>query len=163
MSASIGGMAVSLPEAASPGHRAPEGVAREWAVELGQQESSAPRWWLDPPPSTPLTATTAAPPPDHKDGGNRSLGNGLGRLVAEEESTGTTFRSTSGVRIDPDALSIRDSQGRVMVQLTPQAGVDRAGFRKQAEARGLRVKAVDRASGTLEGFVEVSSIHALAS
>ena len=111
---------------------------------------------------TPLTATTAAPPPDYKDGGNRALGNGLGRLVAEEESTGATFRSTSGVRIDPDALSIRDSQGRVMVQLTPQAGVDRAGFRKQAEARGLRVKAVDRASGTLEGFVEVSSIHALA-
>ena len=111
---------------------------------------------------TPLTATTAAPPPDHKDRGDRSLGNGLGRLVAEEESTGTTFRSTSGVRIDPDALSIRDSQGRVMVQLTPQAGVDRAAYRSQAEARGLHVKAVDQESGTLEGFVAVSSIHALA-
>ena len=110
---------------------------------------------------TPLTATTAAPPPDHKDGGNRALGNGLGRLVAEEGSPKTSA-TESGVRIDPDALSIRDDQGRVMVQLTPQAGIDRATFRKQAEARGLHVKAVDKATGTLEGFVAVSSVNSLA-
>ena len=41
----------------------------------------------------------------------------------------------------------------MLVQLTPQAGVDRAAFRKQAEAQGLVVQDVDGDTGTLEGFV----------
>jgi len=91
-------------------------------------------------------------------GADRSLGNGLGRMLPGSESAKPSAR----LKIDQNALAIRDSQGRVLVQLTPQSDENRAAFRRQAEARGLRVQAVDREHGTLEGFVPLSSVRALA-
>ena len=43
----------------------------------------------------------------------------------------------------------------------PQAGVDRAAFRRSAEAAGLVVRDVDAARGTLEGFVALDDVQAL--
>ncbi len=111
----------------------------------------------------PTSPTTAATPPEPAKQIRSALGNGLGRLVAASESPrAKSFGAGGGARLDPNLLAIRDGKGRVMVQLTPQAGVDRAAFRKQAEAQGLDVQAVDSSSGTLEGFVALSSVHALA-
>jgi hypothetical protein len=116
---------------------------------------------------TPMTATNAATAPatapTTKAAGNRALGNGLGRLVAQSESPQSkTFGPSRGPRMNPNGLTVRDAKGRVMVQLTPQAGVNRAAFRKQAEAKGLDVKATDSSTGTLEGFVPLSSVNSLA-
>ena len=110
--------------------------------------------------TAPLTTTTAAPPPVDKASGDRTLGNGLGRLVAQSE--GPALKRSAGLQSDQDALAIRDDQGRVLVQLTPQANADRAAFRRQAERAGLDVQSTDREHGTLEGFVPVSDVHALA-
>jgi hypothetical protein len=107
-------------------------------------------------------ATTEAKQPKavtDKSSADRALGNGLGRLVAQ---SGRVNKRSSGFQINQDALTIRDSAGRVMVDLTPQANVDRAAFRRQAAAAGLVVKAVDAKHGTLEGFVPVDAVRALA-
>ncbi len=111
---------------------------------------------------TPMTSTSAASPAPVKDGVNQALGNGLGRLLAERTPR-RSMAPRSGVSIDQDRVSIRDQRGNVLIQLTPQAGIDRAAFRRQAEAEGLDVQAVDRTSGTMEGFVPLSSVNALAS
>ncbi len=50
----------------------------------------------------------------------------------------------------------------MLIQLTPQSGVDRAAFREQAEDIGLVVKAVDPEHGTLEGFAPLSDVRRLA-
>ena len=59
-------------------------------------------------------------------------------------------------------MAIRDADGRVLVDLTPRAGVDRAAFRRDAEAAGLLVQSVDDTLGTLEGFVDLSNVRQLA-
>jgi hypothetical protein len=113
----------------------------------------------------PTSPTSAAPPlaPSTKDAGNRALGNGLGRVVAQSQAPrAKSFAAPQGVRIDPDALTVRDDQGRIRVLLTPQTGVDRAAFRAQAEAAGFDVQAVDGNTGTLEGYVALSSVDDLA-
>ena len=115
-------------------------------------------------PTSPTTAATTPPAPQVRS----ALGNGLGRLVAASHPGSVSPQhkgfapAANGVRIDPNALTVRDAQGRVSVQLTPQQGVDRAAFRKQAEAHGLDVRAVDSSTGMLEGFVPLSSVGALA-
>ncbi|WP_375423669.1 S8 family serine peptidase [uncultured Friedmanniella sp.] len=86
------------------------------------------------------------------------LGNGLGRLVAQ---AGTASRRSVAPSIDQEKLTIRDAKGRVLVDLTPQAGVDRKAYRRQAQALGLVVKAVDAKRGTLEGFAPLSAMTAL--
>jgi len=113
----------------------------------------------------PGSPTTAAPPPSPtaKDNANRALGNGLGRLVAESETAhAKSFAGSYRAHLEPDALTVRDAKGRVLVQVTPQAGVDRATFRKQVEARGLVVEAVDSGTGTIEGYVPLASVNAVA-
>ncbi len=87
-----------------------------------------------------------------------ALGNGLGRLVKPTAQRG----AQAGLRIRQEKLTIRDRQDRVLVDLTPRKGVDRAAFRQQAEAAGLVVQAVDPAYGTLEGFVDIDAIGTLA-
>jgi hypothetical protein len=109
---------------------------------------------------TPLSSTTAAPPPSAKHVGDPALGNGLGRLVAQ--SARPSLKRSGGLRIDQNALAIRDDQGRVLIQLTPQAGTDRAAYRKQAEALGLVVQAVEPKHGTLEGFAPLAAVRGLA-
>ncbi len=49
----------------------------------------------------------------------------------------------------------------MLLQLTPQAGVDRAAFRRQAESHGFVVQNVDSASGMLEGFAPVNAVRDL--
>ncbi|GAB2479238.1 S8 family serine peptidase [Jatrophihabitans fulvus] len=89
-----------------------------------------------------------------------ALGNGLGRLVPS--SAARAKLAVGGVRIDQGALAIRDAQGRVLIDMTPQAGVDRAAFRARAAAAGLAVTATDAATGTLEGYVATSAIRSVA-
>ncbi len=106
-------------------------------------------------------ASTSAAPQHFKSSEDPRLGNGLGRLVDKDRTPGV--RAQSALRTDQSSLSITDAQGRVMVDLTPQQGVDRAAFRASAEARGLKVKAVDAEHGTLEGYVALSDVKQLAS
>ncbi len=109
----------------------------------------------------PATRTEAAPlGPTTGKSADRALGNGLGRLV--QRAGATSRRAVPGPHLDQDALTIRDADGRVLVDLTPQAGVDRADFRRRASALGLQVQAVDRSRGTLEGFVALDAVSALA-
>src|SRR4051794_19604643 len=103
------------------------------------------------PAATTSAATNAAGPRHEKRHDHPELGSGLGRLV--EQSKHPSTRKNGGLVTDQSKLAIKDAQGRVMVDLPPQAGVDRAAFRKQAEAQGLKVTAVDAEHGTLEGFV----------
>ena len=113
----------------------------------------------------PGTPTTAAPPPSPttKDAGNRALGGGLGRLAAQSEAPrAKSFAAPQGVHIDPNATAVRDDQGRVLVQVTPQAGVDRAAFRKQVESQGLSVEGVDSDTGTIEGYLPLDSVNDVA-
>ena len=111
---------------------------------------------------TPASRTEAAPPsPSTGKSANSALGNGLGRLV-EQASGATSKRSAGGLQINQDALAIRDGDGRVLVDLTPQAGVDRQVYRRRATALGLRVQSVDTKRGTLEGFIALEAVAALA-
>lgn len=109
---------------------------------------------------TAPTATQAAPPAAAGEGKvDRTLGLGLGRLL--EPDQGSARRRAAGFRMDAGALSIRDAEGRVLVDLTPAAGVDRAAFRGAAEAAGLDVASTDAVRGTLEGFVALDDVRAL--
>jgi hypothetical protein len=119
------------------------------------------------------TASQAAPtePAPHRKV-DRTLGNGLGRLLAPAgTSSGSPTaspgaradrRRPAGLRVDQESLAVRDAEGRVLVDLTPRAGVDAAGFRRSAEAAGLVVQGTDPVRGTLEGFVAPADVPALA-
>ena len=104
------------------------------------------------------TATQAAPPSGSAKV-DRTLGSGLGRLLADQSAA--RQRRAGGVRVDPEALAIRDDEGRVLVDLTPSAGVDRSAFRRSAEAAGLVVRSTDPTRGTLEGFVALDDVQAI--
>ena len=91
---------------------------------------------------------------------DRALGNGLGRLL--QQSAAGAGRQAGGLRIDQGKLGIRDSIGRIMVDVAPRPGVDRLAFRRSAEAQGLSVRHTDATTGTLEGFVALSSVPNLA-
>jgi hypothetical protein len=105
------------------------------------------------------TATQAAPPPAGPTKVDRTLGSGLGRLLAQQP--GARQRRAAGVHLDQEALAIRDGRGRVLVDLTPQAGADRTAFRRAAEGAGLVVQSTDADRGTLEGFVALDDVEAL--
>jgi hypothetical protein len=107
-------------------------------------------------------ASTSAAPKHFKRSDDPRLGNGLGRLVQQGRTPGVR-KQQGGPRSDQSKLAITDDQGRVMVDLTPQQGVDRTAFRAGAEALGLKVKAVDAEQGTLEGYVPLSGVKQLAS
>jgi hypothetical protein len=95
---------------------------------------------------------------------DRTLGNGLGRLVAQGGGAGANRRravSAAEPGTGPGSLSIRDDDGRVLVDLTPQAGVDRKAFRRSAEETGLVVQGTDPERGTLEGFAALDQVQAL--
>src|ERR1700742_997472 len=117
---------------------------------------------------TQLSPADGSSPPDAKPTAtrgfskqiDRSLGNGLGRLIAANDSG--KVRVGKGFSVNQGALAIRDDQGRVMIDLTPQAGADRAAFRKQAEKLGLVVTATDENLGTLEGYAPLAAMKALA-
>ncbi|MBV9832594.1 MAG: hypothetical protein JOZ82_13455, partial [Marmoricola sp.] len=108
-------------------------------------------------------ATQAAPrilPPHVKRHDDPRLGSGLGRLVQQSEQP--SAKKKGGLVSDQSQLAIKDSRGRIKVDVTPQAGIDRAAFRRQAEAQGLTVTAVDPVNGTLEGFIDLGSVQKLA-
>src|SRR5689334_5517149 len=111
------------------------------------------------------TATGAASPPSDRSGVaasqkyvGSSLGNGLSRLLAQEGPGASARIGGGGLRTDQASLAIRDSAGRVLVDLTPQAGADRATFRRQATGLGMIVTAADPHFGTLEGYVPLSAV-----
>ncbi len=108
-------------------------------------------------------ASTSAAPKHFKRSEDPRLGNGLGRTVQQAHSPSVRKKSGPGPKTDQTGSAITDAQGRVMVDLTPQQGVDRAAFRANAESLGLKVKAVDADHGTLEGYVPLGSVKQLAS
>lgn len=108
----------------------------------------------------PTTATTAAAPTTVDSKPDPALGNGLGRLI--DQSKRASLKRPGGLRINQEALAIRDDENRVLVRVTPQVNVNRAAYRKQVEALGLEVEAVDADHGTLEGFVPLSAARGLA-
>lgn len=112
-------------------------------------------------PTATTAATTAAATPTVAKSADSTLGNGLGRLLTQSERR-SRLKKSAGLRIDQEALAIRDDRNRVLVQLTPQAGVNRAAFRAQAEKLGLAVQNTDKKVGTLEGFTPLSAVRALA-
>ncbi|WP_395691287.1 S8 family serine peptidase [Nocardioides sp.] len=89
------------------------------------------------------------------------LGNGLARLVAEKTAGTSALSGSGGLRIDQSSTVVRDAQGRVLVDLTPRAGADRAALRRSAVALGMVVTATDPGLGVLEGFVPVSAVPSL--
>lgn len=105
-------------------------------------------------PAGPAEGKAAAAPA----GVDTALGNGLGRLLP---ANGAAQRSLAAGPIDQQQLAIRDAQGRVLVDITPAAGVPAATFRSRAEAAGLRVTATDGAS--FEGYVDTADVRGLAS
>ncbi len=107
----------------------------------------------------PTSPTTAAAPPGPAKQVRSTLGNGLGRLLAQSEQP--SLKRSGGLTVDQNALTIRDAEGRVLVHLTPQANVDRAAFRAQAEKLGLVVENVDAQHGTMEGFAPLSAVASL--
>ncbi len=109
----------------------------------------------------PGTATTAATQPPASTKADAALGNGLGRLLAQSGRP-SLKKQGGGLTMNQESLTIRDSKGRVLIQLTPQSNVDRAAFRKQAETLGLVVQNVDAKQGTLEGFAPLGSVRDLA-
>jgi hypothetical protein len=110
-------------------------------------------------PQSSISTAASSPPAQAEKSQRSGLGNGLGRLV---HPAGLSAKQNGGLRIDQASLAIRDAKGRVLVDLTPQAGVDRGAFRRQAEALGLVVQSVDRHFGTLEGFAPLNAVERMA-
>jgi Subtilase family len=89
-----------------------------------------------------------------------ALGNGLSRLV--DKPTPRPRTASGGLELQDSELTIRDAKGRVLIDLTPREGVNRAAFQRRAEALGLVVDATDPSYGTLEGYAPVDAITDLA-
>lgn len=142
-------------------------AARGWAVALaavvvGASVVTVPTASQAAPTSPPAPRPPSAARAAHVD---RTLGNGLGRLLTAAGPTAgpkVARRQAGGFTFDQEALTIRDARGRVLVDLTPAAGVDRTTFRRSAEAAGLLVQSADPSRGTLEGFVALDDVRALA-
>ena len=84
-----------------------------------------------------------------------NLGNGLGRLVQPPRVHGA-------FKFDQARLAIRDKAGRVLVNVYAKPGTSMASLREHSEDSGLKVTTQTRARKTLEGFVAVSRVKALA-
>ncbi len=105
-------------------------------------------------------APSTATKPSHDKTTNPKLGNGLARLVDGSSRTGV---GPGHLKIDQSSLTIRDKAGRVMVNLTPSAGTDRAAFKRQVADLGFKLTSVDvGGSGTLEGFIDLSKVERIA-
>jgi Subtilase family len=84
-----------------------------------------------------------------------NLGNGLGRLVAPP-------RAKAGVRLTQAPLTIRDRQGRVLVNVYAAKRASFKAVRARARAAGLKAVTVSTARKAIEGFVAIRNIRALA-
>ncbi len=84
-----------------------------------------------------------------------NLGNGLARVVAPPAAK-PNFRVTQA------PLTIRDAQGRVLVDVYASQDASLADTRQSAEAAGLRTTIQSTDQKALEGFVAVSDIRNLA-
>jgi hypothetical protein len=97
-----------------------------------------------------LSATAVA---DTSPPGN--LGNGLARLVAPP-------RAKSGLRMTQAPLTIRDKQGRVLVNVYAAEGASFKAVRARVRAAGLRAVTLSARRKAIEGFVAIRNIKALA-
>ncbi len=105
-------------------------------------------------PPTPAAAASGS-----DDKVNPRLGNGLGRLLQEEQ--GKSRRGAGGFRVDQGRLAIRDDAGRVLIHLTPAKGADRAAFQRSAADLGFELTSADARTGTLEGYADLADVNAL--
>ena len=85
-----------------------------------------------------------------------NLGNGLSRLVQPPRS------NSSQIRLNQGLLAIRDKAGRVLVDVYGRPGTSLAALRQRSESSGLRVVTQSAGDKSLEGFVAVSAVKALA-
>ncbi|GAA2753714.1 S8 family serine peptidase [Amnibacterium kyonggiense] len=108
-----------------------------------------------------VTASAAPATPVHAAPGTRSaLGNGLARLV--DGGASAQKRLAGGLRMDQESLAMRDPAGRVLVDVVPQTGADRAALQTALAAKGFVRTAVDAGTGTVEGYALLSAVRALA-
>jgi hypothetical protein len=92
---------------------------------------------------------------DARGGPSGNLGNGLGRLLAPPAAKGR-------IRLDQNALAVRDKAGRVLVDVYASDGSALATVRQRSEANGLKVLDQSAEHKILEGYVAVSDVKALA-
>jgi Subtilase family len=85
-----------------------------------------------------------------------NLANGLAQLVAPPKATGGTIRA------NPNARTIRDPAGRVLVDVYARPDATLPGVRQQSEAAGLSVVTQSVDARAFEGFVALSQVKALA-
>lgn len=94
---------------------------------------------------------------------DRTLGNGLGRLLAQEELEARSAPGLGGgLEIDQEALAIRDDEGRVLVQIAPADGAGSAALGRAASDLGFVKTADDETTGVLEGFVPLAAVTDIA-
>ncbi|MCH1868552.1 S8 family serine peptidase [Nocardioides sp. CFH 31398] len=110
--------------------------------------------------STGTVALPAAPSPSAADL-DRTLGNGLGRLLAQQDAPRAPGYG-GDLQVDQDALAIRDDEGRVLLQLGTASDGDTTSLRKAATGLGFVETADDEATGVLEGFAPLSAVEDLA-
>jgi len=92
---------------------------------------------------------------DARGGPPGNLGNGLGRLLAPPAAQG-------GIRLDQSVLAIRDTAGRVLVDVYADDNSALATVRRRSEAEGLKVQDQSAEHKILEGFVALSDVKQLA-
>ena len=92
---------------------------------------------------------------DARGGPSGNLGNGLGRLLAPPAAKGR-------IHLDQSVLAIRDKAGRVLVDVYAADGAALTTVRQRSEAEGLTVTDQSAEHKTLEGFVALSDVKALA-
>src|SRR4051794_9051836 len=106
--------------------------------------------------ATTGTAAAKAPVP-------QNLGNGLARLVAPPPAPSAGLGR--GPRLNQGKLAIRDSLGRVLVDVRLAPGADLAAVQQRVQALGLRTTTRDARyrTGLIEGFVALDKVAAVAS
>src|SRR3954447_9134115 len=108
-------------------------------------------------------AVLAAPATvDASSGVDRALGNGLGRLLAPKASARSAQAPGRLPTFDQERLTIRDAQGRVLVDLSPARGTSLATLRTWAQGADLAGTTTDRRLRSLEWFVPVGAVPRLA-
>ncbi|MCH1868546.1 S8 family serine peptidase [Nocardioides sp. CFH 31398] len=116
-------------------------------------------------PTSASVGTVALPlaPASSADAVDDTLGNGLGRLLAQEELGARSAPGLGGgLEVDQESLAIRDDEGRVLVQVAPADGASAGALRRAADDLGFVETAVDEETGVLEGFAPLSAVTDLA-
>src|SRR3954447_9466708 len=91
-----------------------------------------------------------------------NLGNGLAQLVSPGPAPAAGLGR--GPRLNQGRLAVRDSLGRVLVDVRVAPGADMAAVQQRVQALGLQTVAKDAAyrTGLIEGFLPLDKVKAVA-